>query len=105
MNRRVGNALLMLALLLACGWVRPAAADSSARIVRLSYMDGNVQMDRRTGQGFEDAILNMPIVQGARVWTRGNDALAEVEFEDGSTLRLAPQTIVNFEELSLQSSG
>ncbi len=105
MNRRVSTALLTLALLLACIWVLPAAADSNVRIVRLSYMDGDVQIDRRTGQGFENAILNMPIVQGTRLWTRGSDSLAEVEFEDGSTIRLAPDTQVDFEELSLQASG
>jgi hypothetical protein len=47
----------------------------------------------------------MPIVQGSRLWTRGEDALAEVEFEDGSTLRLTPDTAVEFQELSLRGSG
>ncbi len=75
-----------------------------ARIVRLSYADGDVQIDRRTGHGLERAVLNEPIVQGARLQTREN-ATAEVEFEDGSTLRLTPDTSVEFTALSLRSDG
>src|SRR5438045_8791628 len=81
-----------------------ARADSHVRIVRLSYLNGDVQADRGDGQGFDNAILNMPIIHGSRVWTR-NDGQAEIEFEDGSTVRLAPNAILNFEELSLTSSG
>ena len=41
-----------------------AHATSHVRIVRLSYVDGNVQMDRASGQGMERAILNAPIIEG-----------------------------------------
>jgi hypothetical protein len=81
-----------------------ASADSHVRIVRVSSLNGDVQVDRADGQGFDKGILNMPIVQGARVWTR-NDGRAEIEFEDGSTIRLVPNTIINFDDLSLTSSG
>jgi hypothetical protein len=109
--RRVGNALLLLATLVSLlPWAVPAAAaldtkDTNIRIVRLSYVNGDVQLDRRQGQGYEQAILNMPIVQGSRLWTRGEDALAEVEFEDGSSLRLTPGSSVEFQELLLRGSG
>ena len=108
--RRAGNALLLLATLVSLlPWAVPAAAldtkDSNIRIVRLSYASGDVQLDRREGQGYQQAILNMPIVQGSRLWTRGDDALAEVEFEDGSTLRLTPGTSVEFQEFVLRASG
>lgn len=107
MNRRgLGKALLLLTALVSLVWVVPAAAlDTNVRIVRLSYISGDAQLDRREGQGYEPAILNMPIIQGSRLWTRGEDALAEVEFEDGSTLRLTPGTAVEFQELSLRGSG
>lgn len=82
----------------------PAYADSQARIVRLSYTEGTVQIDRATGAGFEKAIMNMPIVQGVRLWTRAG-SYAEVEFEEGSTLRLAPDTMVYFRELGLRDGG
>src|SRR5215510_5858998 len=79
-----------------------AFADSNVRIVRLSLVEGDVQIDRN--QGYEKAFLNLPITQGAKIRTN-NDGRAEVEFEDGSTLRLTPGTVVDFPELSLRDSG
>lgn len=81
-----------------------AGADSQARIVRLSYLEGNVQLDRGDGNGYIRAFLNMPLIEGASVWIAA-DARAEIEFEDGSTARLAPNTIVVFTELRLRSDG
>ena len=83
--------------------VLPALADSHVRIVRLSVVEGNVKVDRSTGQ-FEKAIVNLPVTQGMKLRT-GDDGRAEVEFEDGSTLRLAPGTSVQFADLSLRDSG
>ncbi len=92
-------AFLLFALL------TPASfADSYARIVRLSEVDGSVQIDRNTGKGFENAIPNMPVTQGVRLDT-GDNGRAEVEFENGSVLRLADNTSVEFTQLSLASSG
>ncbi|MGH9649568.1 MAG: FecR domain-containing protein, partial [Terriglobales bacterium] len=81
-----------------------ALADSDARIVRLSYAEGDVRLDRGDGRGFELAVMNMPVAHGNRVWTR-NDSRAEVEFEDGDTIRLTPETLVILHELSLRSNG
>jgi hypothetical protein len=81
----------------------PAFADSHVRIVRLSYIEGGVQIDRNTGQ-YEKAITNLPITEGAKLRTDA-DGRAEVEFEDGSTLRLASGTTVQFPQLSLRESG
>jgi len=79
-------------------------ADSQVRIVRLSLVDGPVQLDRATGEGFERAIMNMPIAQGMQLWTR-NDSRAEVEFEDGNTIRLTPGTKIEFTNLVLRTDG
>src|SRR5216684_8112972 len=73
----------------------PALADSQARIVRLSDVQGSVQIDKNTGTGFENAFLNLPITQGTQIRTR-DTGRAEIEFEDGSTLRLTPNTSVQF---------
>ena len=81
-----------------------AWADSHVRIVRLSYLQGDVSVDLGQGSGTERAVLNMPIVEGARLWT-GNDGQAEVEFEDGSTVRITPSTTLAFTVLSLRDSG
>lgn len=91
---------LVVLLLAATG----AWADSHVRIVRLSYLQGDVSMDLGQGAGSERAVLNMPIVEGTRLWT-GNDGQAEVEFEDGSTVRITPNTTLGFTVLSLRDSG
>ena len=82
----------------------PAMASSQARIVRLSEVQGSVEIDKNTGTGFESAFVNLPITQGTQLRTRDNGR-AEVEFEDGSSLRLTPNTIVEFITLSLSDAG
>src|SRR5438876_3005701 len=96
---------LALLAALACALLAvPALADSQARIVRLSDVEGTVQIDRNIGQGYEKAFLNMPITEGAKLWTR-DDGRAEIEFEDGSVVRITPNTKVEFTQLSLRDSG
>jgi hypothetical protein len=104
MTRRAGFAIAA-----AIGFVLAAAsigvfAESHVRIVRLSSVEGQVQMDRVTGQGLERAILNTPIVEGVRLIT-GKDGLAEVEFENQSALRLAEDSEVKFSQLSMNDAG
>lgn len=82
----------------------PALADSQARIVRLSDVQGSVQINKNTGMGFESAFLNLPITQGTQIRTHDRGR-AEVEFEDGSTLRLTPNTTVEFSTLGLNDAG
>jgi len=96
--------LLMMSALGCCLSVLPCFADSQARIVRLSEVQGNVQIDRNTGQGYEKAFMNLPITQGVKIQTKANGR-ASVEFEDGGILRLAPESVVTFSQLSLRDSG
>jgi ferric-dicitrate binding protein FerR (iron transport regulator) len=79
-----------------------AIATSQARIVRLSYAEGSVQL--ATDNGVENATVNVPLTEGTRLSTSSN-GWAEVQLEDGSTIRLAPSTAVNFTELGRSSSG
>jgi hypothetical protein len=104
-HTRFVSLVAALALCMGLGFIVPVArADSHARIVRLSYVDGNVQLDRRDGQGFGRAFLNMPVIEGASLRTQ-DGARAEVEFEDGSAIRLVPDTLLNFTQLGLRDSG
>jgi len=100
---RIGfrSVLLLISALAVCSFA--VAGDSHVRIVRLSYVEGNIQIDRGSGQ-FEKAMTNLPIAQGTKLRT-ADDGRAEVEFEDGSTLRLTPETAIQFSDLSLQESG
>ena len=72
------------------------SANSKVRIVRLSEVKGEVQMDRQTGKGFESAMANLPVVEGSKLKT--GDGVAEVEFEDNSTVRLGLNSEVAFPE-------
>ena len=87
-TRRVVMSLLLV-LLAALVFAPLGRADSQARIVRLSLVDGPVQIDR--GQGFEKAIMNMPITQGMKLSTAA-DARAEVELQAQRVLRQWPLT-------------
>ncbi len=78
-------------------------AGSQVRAVRLSEVTGQVEVYRNVGDGYENALLNLPIIQGTELRTRAG--LAEIEFEDNSTLRVTPDTIVEFTQLELQPSG
>lgn len=100
---RYGKMLAALIILVAAV-TAPASAESKARIVRLSEVQGTVQMDRAAGDGFEKAFINLPVIEGSKLKT-GKDGRAEVEFEDGSALRLAPDSEVNFTRLALGDDG
>ena len=101
---RLGKALAIWAVLVAACLVVPASAASKARIVRLSDVQGSVQIDRAAGNGFERAFLNLPVIEGARLRT-GADGRAEVEFEDGSALRIVPHSEIEFTRLALGDDG
>lgn len=104
LNRRLST-WLALGVALTCAFAATAAmAESHVRIVRLSEVQGAVEIDRNAGQGFEKASPNMPMVEGTKLVTKA-DGRAEVEFEDGSTVRITPNTKIEFTALSLQDSG
>jgi hypothetical protein len=79
------------------------SANSKVRIIRLSEIKGDVKFDRNTGNGFESAIANLPVTEGDKLKT-GN-GVAEIEFEDNSTLRIAQNSEVEFPLLELLPSG
>ncbi len=76
---------------------------SYARIVRLSLVQGDVQISRPNQNGWETAVANMPIQQGFTIAT--NDGRAEIEFESGATARIAENTVLQFTELALSNGG
>lgn len=104
MSGRPGFALSAVFVFIVAAASISALAESHARIVRLSSVEGDVQMDRGTGQGLERALLNSPIVEGVRLVT-GSDGLAEVEFENQSALRLTEDSEVKFSQLLINDAG
>lgn len=95
----------LLALLVLCpALVCRAQEESHVRIVRLSYVEGNVQRASADSFGYENATLNTPLVERDQIRT-GQDGYAEIQFEDGSTIRMAPYSQITFSELARLSSG
>jgi hypothetical protein len=103
-NFRFGKILAVVAALGTTFLSISALAESNVRIVRLSEVQGAVQMDRATGDGFDKAFINLPVIEGSKIKT-GKDGRAEVEFEDGSALRLAPNSEIDFARLALGDDG
>lgn len=78
------------------------AGHDTTRIIRVQ-VDGTAQLDRNTGLGFEPLISNMPIIQGNKL--RTENGLADVQFEDASTLRITPNSVVVFPQLARSETG
>jgi FecR protein len=105
------KAITLLSLLLLPATVLAQANDatntdtgsSKVRIVRLSLVKGAVEIDRSNGRGFEPAIANLPIVEQNQL--RTGVGIAEVEFEDNSSMRIAPNSLVEFPRLERSASG
>jgi FecR protein len=101
---QLAKTLAIGAVLASTFLVVSASAESKARIVRLSDVEGTVQIDRAAGEGFEKAFLNLPMMEGSRLKT-GKDGRVEIEFEDGSALRLGPDSELAFSHLALGDDG
>jgi hypothetical protein len=81
-----------------------AQANSHVRIVRLSFAEGTVSIQRPDVTGWTTAPVNTPIQEGFQLST-GKASFAEVEFENGSTTRIGELSQLEFTELSLAPSG
>jgi hypothetical protein len=100
---RVGSVLLFV---FSAGWLISARADDApaTRAARLSYLRGDVTVDRMDNTGGDPAQINMPVTEGARL-TTGEDGEAEVEFEDGSVVRVAPNSSLGLATLTVDEAG
>jgi hypothetical protein len=81
----------------------PTPAQSDAQLVRLSYVEGDVRFNRGGGKGpdlkkpWEQAEVNLPIEQNFALATGAGRA--EIEFENGSVVYLAENSVVLFDSL------
>jgi len=69
------------------------SAQNSVRAVRLSDVEGQVQVFQGDQAEFDQAEPNMPAVEGMRFVT-GNNGRLEIEFEDGSVARVTPNSSI-----------
>src|SRR5271157_1736123 len=77
---------------------------SHARIVRLSFVEGNVTVQRSDNADWAEAPINTPIQEGFKLAT-AEGSFAEVEFENGSTVRLGQLSMLEFTQLALAPDG
>ncbi len=100
-----GAGLALVCLLFAGLAITARASDAPPpRAARLSYLQGNVTVVRMDNTGSDPAQLNMPLAEGLRV-TTGEDGQAEIEFEDGSLVRLTPNSSLSLDRLSVDAGG
>jgi hypothetical protein len=77
---------------------------SHVRIVRLSFVQGDVAVKHPGDSDWMSATVNTPIQEGFSIATTP-DSFAEVEFENGSTARLGQGSELDFTELALTAQG
>ena len=80
---------------------QPAPQDNGqpARAIRLSDVNGKVQLSHDGQVTAQQAVVNTPLVQGMTI-TTADDGRAEVQFEDGSIARVAPNSSLTLAVLS-----
>lgn len=95
---------LVAASLLAAATHVSAQENSHARIVRLSFAEGTVSVQRPDVSTWATAPVNTPLQEGYTLST-GKDSFAEVEFENASTARIGENSLLEFNELALTPAG
>ncbi len=103
------STLLALAALLAVlfsGSTAVYAQDSGqpARAIRLSYVDGKVQLSQDNQTVTDQAVMNTPLLEGMTL-TTADDGRAEIQFEDGSVARISPDSSLTLKVLRGQGSS
>jgi FecR protein len=87
---------VFLVWLLGMGFAR--AQDAVPNVARVSFVQGSVQLLAGQGANFQQAVINMPVLDGSRLQA-GGDGQVEVEFGDGSVARLTPNSLLQFDHL------
>lgn len=79
-------------------------ASQPTRAARLTYVQGSVTVTQPGQAEPVPAQVNLPLLSGVLL-TTADDGQAEVEFEDGSVVRLTPNSAVDLESLRADPDG
>jgi hypothetical protein len=79
-------------------------APNDVRAVRVTDVEGKVQVFNGTEPAFDQALQNMPVVEGMRFVT-GGDGRFEIQFEDGSVARVTPNSSITLVQLRRNGDG
>src|SRR5579862_2645674 len=85
----------------------PPPSDQTAgpvRMARVSYVNGNVTWRPDGDTDWTAATVNTPMRQGAQVWV-GDGGRVELQFDDGSDLRLGSGGVATLQTLFSDSQG
>ena len=74
------------------------------RLARIAYVQGNVTWRTDENTDWSNATLNLPLRQGAQIWV-AEGGRAEIQFDDGSLLRLGTGAVVTLQTLYSDSDG
>jgi len=100
-KRRIGGWSGIAAILLTVCLAPAARADGPGqpnRAVRLSYVDGQVQIVQGGQTITDQAVMNTPLFEGMQL-TTSDSGRAEIQFEDGSVARLSPDSSITLSVL------
>lgn len=83
----------------------PAAAFCHPpRYARVGESDGNSEVQIQAADAWQPALRNTPLAQSARVQTAAGSH-AEIELDEGSVVRLAPESLLELSDYTRLSSG
>ncbi|MGB7624793.1 MAG: DUF6600 domain-containing protein [Terriglobia bacterium] len=112
MKAIINSALILVFLLFATGfsWTQDYPASQSGdegyrgRVLRLSLVEGDVSLQHGAQEQWLDATINAPLLVGDRLWV-GAQGRTEIEFDDGSYVRLASNSVLEIQQLDQSSEG
>ena len=84
--------------------IRDAAEEGPVRLARFSYIQGNVTWRADDTAEWSVGTTNLPLRQGAQIWVSGGGR-AEIQFDDGSLLRLGNDAVVTLQTLYSDAEG
>jgi hypothetical protein len=87
--------------------VSPAGTQENTgpvRLARFAFVQGNVTWRTDESTDWSTATVNLPLRQGAQIWV-SEGGRAEIQFDDGSLLRLGTGAVVTLQTLYSDSDG
>jgi hypothetical protein len=82
----------------------PSPEPINVRAVRITDVEGKVQVLNGSDTAFNQAVPNMPVIEGMRFVT-GDDGRLEIQFEDGSVARVTPNSSITLVQLHRLGDG
>ncbi len=81
-----------------------SSVSGPVRLARFSIVEGNVSWRAGSGMDWSAATDNMPLRQGAQIWVT-DGGRADLQFDDGSELRLGNNALVTLTVLYSDTDG